>query len=116
MNNTNDMKNIIQYLKNVGIDPTKITKEQIDMLSSIDLNNINETKANEILNNLGLNNPNNPVNPVNPVKPVKFEYKNIRKRNESCYCGSQKKYKKCCINVPIPVESPFYYNYDTSNL
>jgi len=33
------------------------------------------------------------------VKPVKGVH--ILERNEICYCGSKKKFKKCCINKPL---------------
>jgi uncharacterized protein YchJ len=31
----------------------------------------------------------------------KIYYKLILSRNDPCYCGSGKKYKKCCINKEI---------------
>jgi len=34
---------------------------------------------------------------LNPPQPVIAHSK--RGRNEECFCGSGKKYKKCCINV-----------------
>ncbi len=36
--------------------------------------------------------------PDNDFKPIKFE---IPKRNQQCLCGSGKKFKQCCINVPV---------------
>ena len=33
---------------------------------------------------------------LNPPKPIVLTHSRI-KRNDSCYCGSGKKYKKCCL-------------------
>jgi uncharacterized protein YchJ len=87
------MEQVLPLLKNLGISPEKITQEKIDKVKhmNLDFNNTQSfTKENceEIMKILGID-----LTP--PKKTIKIPR---IKRNESCPCGSNIKYKKCCGN------------------
>jgi hypothetical protein len=75
--------------KSVGVDPTKMTDQQLGMMSNMykgllksdpgSMKDINETLAQGKI----------PVLPKNVGKKIQ--------RNDKCECGSDKKYKKCCL-------------------
>jgi hypothetical protein len=39
-----------------------------------------------------------------PARPVFWRPKYRACRNDACPCGSRRKFKRCCINVRVPIE------------
>lgn len=87
-----DSKKHTDFLRTLGLDPNKLTNEQLEALSAIDNpENMQAEQTLELLKTIGIDlnkffhNLNN-----NGLLRTKT------RRNATCPCGSTKKYKKCC--------------------
>jgi uncharacterized protein YecA (UPF0149 family) len=76
----------LEMFKSVGVDPTKLSNEQLNMMSKMydGLLTSNPKVMEEIDNQIV-------ATKSSPKKSTKIN------RNEKCSCGSGKKYKKCCL-------------------
>ena len=94
MSNLENINNMLPILKQLGISPDQLGYEKMEKLMNLTKNitnveDLNTNLCKEIFDTIGIN-----FQPKNK-KPIKVA--NKIGRNELCHCGSNKKYKKCCI-------------------
>ena len=86
------LKQQMNFLKALGMDPSKLTLEQLDELSSVEKpEDLKPEEILELFQKLGIDISKffNNINQHNLLKKKE-------RRNAICPCGSEKKYKKCC--------------------
>ena len=77
---------LIAMFKSVGVDPTKLNDEQLNMMSKLYEGLVhNDPKSME------------DIEKQLDAKKLSPKKKDKTGRNEKCGCGSGKKYKYCCL-------------------
>lgn len=90
-----NLSEIIPLLNQFGLSPEQLGPERLSKLMELssyitDPSKLTEQKSAEILRTIGITGA--------PPKQAPKEHVKKIKRNELCPCGSNKKYKKCCLN------------------